>query len=76
MMFTFAAPVTTFFGSSTNRPVIPGGATRSRSAPCLICALEEDRSVWGLVVTGNFLHERDDPASQGDINSHERSYQP
>ena len=30
-----------------------------------------------VVVTGNFLHEHHDPASQGDIiNSHERSDQP
>jgi len=38
-MSTFAAPVTTFFGTSTNRPVIPGGVAQSRSAPFLICAL-------------------------------------
>jgi hypothetical protein len=39
MMSTFAVPVTTFFGSSTNCPVIPGGvgsaAIRALSDLCL-----------------------------------------
>jgi hypothetical protein len=62
MMSTFAAPVTTFFGSSTNRPVIPGGvgsvAIRALSDLCLGMGrlgnlsyrYLKPRRVWGFLL--------------------------